>query len=126
MTTVEARLRHARLQATALTDWDSGVPGLPIGRLYMARTWLGFTLIAHQALAAVGIGITSEEERHLYGYWSYVAHLLGLDEILYRPVGDHACARHLQDLLDTMAPAPDGTSRTRSATGAVPPPWRRG
>ncbi|MFF7260421.1 oxygenase MpaB family protein [Streptomyces sp. NPDC008159] len=115
--TVEARLRHARLRATALTDRDSGVPGLPIGPLDMARTWLGFTLIAHQSLAAVGIDITSEEERHLYRYWSYVAHLLGLDEILYEPVVDHAGARHLQDLLDAITPAPDDTSRT--ATAAV-------
>ncbi|MFF7163744.1 DUF2236 domain-containing protein [Streptomyces sp. NPDC008086] len=117
VTTVGARLRHARLRATALTDWDSGGPALPIGRLDVARTWLGFTLVAHHALAAVGIGTTSEEERHLYRYWSCVAHLLGLDEILYRPVVDHAGACHLRDLLDAMAPAPDGTSRT--ATAAV-------
>ncbi|WP_329271941.1 oxygenase MpaB family protein [Streptomyces pseudovenezuelae] len=113
--TVKARLRHARLRATALADWDSGVPGLPIGQLDMARTWLGFTLIAHHALAAVGIDITDEEEHRLYQYWAYVGHLLGLDESLYKPVVDHAGARRLQDLLDTMTPAPDDTSRTAVA-----------
>lgn len=113
--TVEARLRHARLRATSLTDWDRGAPGLPIGQLDMARTWLGFTLIASQALAAIGIEITGEEERHLYQYWSYVAHLLGLDESLYKNVADHADARRLQDLLDTMTAGPDDNSRAATA-----------
>ncbi|MFF7047768.1 oxygenase MpaB family protein [Streptomyces griseorubiginosus] len=115
--TVEARLRHARLRATALMDWDMGAPGLPIGQLDMARTWLGFTLLAHQALAAVGIDVTGEEERRLYQYWAYVAHLLGLDESLYRDVTDHAGARRLHHQLDAVAPCPDDTSRT--ATAAV-------
>ncbi|SPF06659.1 oxygenase MpaB family protein [Streptomyces sp. MA5143a] len=113
--TLEARLRHARLRATALTDWDMGIPGLPIGQLDMARTWLGHTFVAHQALAAVGIDVTGEEERRLYRYWAYVAHLLGVDESLYETVADHAGARRLQDLLDTMAPSPDDTSRTAAA-----------
>ncbi|MFM9814488.1 oxygenase MpaB family protein [Streptomyces scabiei] len=115
--TVEARLRHARLRATALTDRDMGMPGRPSGRLDMARTWLGFTLVAHQALAAVGIDLTGEEERRLYRYWAYVAHLLGVDESLYTGVADHTDARRLQDTLDAMAPSPDTTSRT--ATAAV-------
>ncbi|MDX3520511.1 oxygenase MpaB family protein [Streptomyces scabiei] len=114
--TVETRLRHARLRATALMDWDRGVPGLPIGQLDMARTWLGFTLVAHQALAAVGIDVTGEEERRLYRYWAYVAHLLGVDESLYEAVADHAGARRLQDMLDAMAPCPDDTSRTATAS----------
>ncbi|MEU1555555.1 oxygenase MpaB family protein [Streptomyces scabiei] len=114
--TVEARLRHARLRATALMDRDRGVvPGLPVGRLDMARTWLGFTLVAHQALAAVGIDVTGEEERRLYRYWAYVAHLLGVDESLYQAVADHAGARRLQDMLDILAPSPDDTSRTATA-----------
>lgn len=113
--TVEARLRHARMRAASLTDWDMGVPGLPIGQLDMARAWLGFTLTACQALTAVGIDITAEEESHLYRYWSYVAHLLGLDERLYKDVADHAGARRLQDLLNTMTAAPDDTSRAATA-----------
>jgi hypothetical protein len=113
--TVEVRLAHARMRATSLTDWDTGAPGLPVGRLDMARTWLGFTLIAFQALAAVGIGITDEEERSLYQYWSYVAHLLGLDESLHKDVADHAGARRLQDLLDATTAAPDENSRALTA-----------
>ncbi|MFF4630077.1 oxygenase MpaB family protein [Streptomyces griseorubiginosus] len=113
--TVEVRLRHARLRAASLTDWNMGAPGLPIGQLDMARTWLGFTLIAFEALAAVGIDITGEEEHHLYRYWSYVAHLLGLDESLYKDVADHADARRLKDLLDAVTAAPDDGPRAATA-----------
>ncbi|MBP5910840.1 DUF2236 domain-containing protein [Streptomyces sp. LBUM 1478] len=70
-----------------------------------------------QALAAVGIDVTGEEERRLYRYWAYVAHLLGVDQSLYEAVADHAGARRLQDMLDAMTPSPDDTSRT--ATAAV-------
>ena len=116
--TVELRLAHARMRATSLTEWDAGARGLPVGRLDMARTWLGFTLIAYQALAAVGIDITVEEERYLYQYWSYVAHLLGLDESLHKDVADHAGARRLQDVLDATVAAPDEISRALTAAMA--------
>ncbi|MFG2023456.1 oxygenase MpaB family protein [Streptomyces sp. NPDC048825] len=113
--TVEVRLAHARMRATTLTDWDMGARGLPIGQLDMARTWLGFTLIASQALTAVGIDIAPEEERRLYQYWSYVAHLLGLDESLHKDVVDHAGARRLQDLLDATTDTPDENSTALTA-----------
>ncbi|NGO07055.1 DUF2236 domain-containing protein [Streptomyces sp. HC44] len=115
LATVELRLAHARMRATGLTDWDGGVRGLPIGQLDMARTWLGFTLFAFQALAAVGIDITPEEERSLYQYWSYVAHLLGLDENLHKDVVDHAGARRLHDLLAATTAAPDENSTALTA-----------
>ncbi|WP_328437529.1 DUF2236 domain-containing protein [Streptomyces sp. NBC_00444] len=115
LATVEVRLAHARMRATSLTDWDSGARGLLVGQLDMARTWLGFTLIASQALEAVGIDITPEEERSLYRYWSYVAHLLGLDESLHQDVVDHAGARRLRDLLDATTPAPDENSTALTA-----------
>ncbi|TLS46579.1 DUF2236 domain-containing protein [Streptomyces montanus] len=113
--TVEVRLQHARMRATALKDWDMGVQGLPIGRLDMTRTWLGFTLTAFRALAAVGIDISREEERSLYQYWSYVAHLLGLDESLHNDVADHTGARRLQELLEPMTAAPDDNSAALTA-----------
>ncbi|MFE7272052.1 oxygenase MpaB family protein [Streptomyces sp. NPDC057623] len=109
--TVEVRLRHARTRATALKNWDNGARGVPIGQIDMARVWLGMTCVAFQALADVGIDITADEERRLYQYWSYVAHLLGLDERLYGDVVDHASGRRLQDLLDRATPAPDDNSR---------------
>ncbi|BBC30933.1 hypothetical protein SGFS_022270 [Streptomyces graminofaciens] len=113
--TVEVRLHHARMRVTSLTDWDMGAPGLPIGQLDMARSWLGFTFIAFQALAAVGIDIGPDDERYLYQYWSYVAHLLGLDESLHRDVADHVGARRLQDLLDATTPALDENSTALTA-----------
>ncbi|MPY64625.1 oxygenase MpaB family protein [Streptomyces spongiae] len=116
MATVQIRLRHARMRARSLQEWDTGVSGLPVGQLDMARTWLGFTLVAFQALAAVGIDTTPDEERRLYQYWSYVAHLLGLDERLWKGVTDHAGARRLRNLLDTMTPAPDENSTALTAT----------
>ncbi|MBO4254094.1 oxygenase MpaB family protein [Streptomyces griseorubiginosus] len=116
--TVEARLAHARTRATSLTEWDRGARGLPVGQLDMARTWLGFTLVAFQALTAVGIDISPEEERSLYRYWSYVAHLLGLDERLHQDVVDHAGARRLRHLLDSLTAAPDENSTTMTAAMA--------
>ncbi|TPQ21086.1 oxygenase MpaB family protein [Streptomyces sporangiiformans] len=113
--TVEVRLHHARMRAEALKDWDMGVQGLPIGQLDMARIWLGFTLTAFQALAAVGIDISREEERYLYQYWSYVAHLLGLDESLPNDVANHAGARRLRELLEPTTAAPDDNSTALTA-----------
>lgn len=114
--TVRLRLRHARLRARSLRDWDAGAPGLPVGQLDMARTWLGFTSVAFGALASVGIDTTPDEERCLYQYWSYVAHLLGLDERLWRNVTDHAGARRLQHLIDAVSPAPDEHSKVHTTT----------
>ncbi|MFD5537449.1 oxygenase MpaB family protein [Streptomyces sp. NPDC127079] len=113
--TVEVRLAHARMRAASLADWDRGAQGLPVGQLDMARTWLGFTLIAFQALETVGIEIDRAEERSLYRYWSHVAHLLGLDESLHGDVADHVEARRLSDLLDATTAPPDGNSTTLTA-----------
>ncbi|MFI1052744.1 oxygenase MpaB family protein [Streptomyces griseoruber] len=115
LATVGVRLHHARMRADAIEDWDRGAEGLPTGQLDMARSWLGFTLTAFRALDAVGIGVTPDEERYLYQYWSYVAHLLGLDESLHRDIGDHAGAGRLLDLLDFTTPAPDENSRALTA-----------
>ncbi|MDF3144190.1 MULTISPECIES: oxygenase MpaB family protein [unclassified Streptomyces] len=111
LATVQVRLRHARMRARAVEDWDTGAQGLPIGRLDLTRTWLGFTLTAFQALATIGIDISSEDERYLYRYWSYVAHLLGLDESLHQEPADHDDAHRLQSLLDATTPAPGEDSR---------------
>ncbi|MEV5843498.1 oxygenase MpaB family protein [Streptomyces sp. NPDC051985] len=113
--TIELRLRQARMRATALADWDTGAPGLPIGHLDIARTWLGFTLTSFRALAAVGIELNGDEERRLYQYWAYVAQLLGIDERLHGDVIDHASAGRLRDLLCTVTAAPDENSRTLTA-----------
>ncbi|MEV5843500.1 oxygenase MpaB family protein [Streptomyces sp. NPDC051985] len=112
MATVRIRLFRARARTTArayCTELSNPVPA--VTQADMARTWLGFTLISFRALAAVGIDISPEEESNLYQYWSYLAHLLGIDETLHQDVTDHTDARRLQDLLDTTTAEPDETSR---------------
>ncbi|MFF7472706.1 DUF2236 domain-containing protein [Streptomyces sp. NPDC008092] len=114
--TVRLRLRQARLRASATGGGrDTPAGGVPAGQADTARLWLGFTLVAYEALAAVGIEISGEEERHLYAYWSYVAHLLGIDDTLHQGVATHADARRLRDLLDSRTAAPDGNSRALTA-----------
>ncbi|WP_460072927.1 oxygenase MpaB family protein [Streptomyces sp. YKOK-I1] len=110
--TVRMRLLWARTRVAARAHGDATTPaGPPMTQADMARVWLGFTLVSYRALAAVGIDISSEEEQHLYQYWSYVAQLLGIDESLTRGVTSHTEARRVQDLLDSTTAAPDENSR---------------
>ncbi|MDX3665024.1 oxygenase MpaB family protein [Streptomyces europaeiscabiei] len=127
LATVQLRLLQARIRITAFErDRESAesAEGGASGRTSfarrrsplaqdddLARTWLGLTLVSFRALAAVGIEIGPEEERYLYRYWSYVAHLLGLDESLYGNVLDHTDAEHLRGLLDARTAVPDENSR---------------
>ncbi|WP_051947667.1 oxygenase MpaB family protein [Streptomyces scabiei] len=125
LATVQLRLLHARIRITAFErerteSAEGGASGRPsFARRRsplaqdddLARTWLGLTLMSFRALAAVGIEIGPEEERYLYRYWSYVAHLLGLDESLHGNVLDHTDAERLRGLLDARTAAPDENSR---------------
>ncbi|WP_228472610.1 oxygenase MpaB family protein [Streptomyces cyaneochromogenes] len=118
LATVRMRLLLARMRTSALEcGWDSAAWGLPISQADLARTWLGFTLVSFEALAAVGIAAGRAEERYLYGYWSYVAHLLGLDQSVHGEVADHAGARRVRDLLDSGTAAPD--ENVRALTSAM-------
>lgn len=124
LATVRLRLLHARIRLTAferdrwpaegdVSGWNSYARRRPpvTGDDDLARTWLGLTLVSFRALAAVGIEIGPEEEHYLYRYWSYVAHLLGLDESLHGNVLDHTDAGRLRSRLDAGTPAPDDSSR---------------
>lgn len=112
------RLLLARMRTSALEcGWDAAAWGVPISQADLARTWLGFTLVSFEALAAVGIAVSRDEERDLYAYWSYVAHLLGLDQSIHGEVADHAGARRLRDLLDSGTAAPD--ENVRALTSAM-------
>ncbi|MEU6381752.1 oxygenase MpaB family protein [Streptomyces sp. NPDC046909] len=113
--TVGLRLRHARMRAASLTDWDRGTPGLPVGQLDLTRTWLGFTFTSFQALAMVGVGLSTEQEHDLYAYWSHVGRLLGIDERLRAAVNEHADARRLLDLLRATTAGPDENSTALTA-----------
>ncbi|BBC31942.1 hypothetical protein SGFS_032360 [Streptomyces graminofaciens] len=113
---VQRRLLHARIRITALEGgWDTSEWGLPIGQTDLARMWLGLTYVPFRALAAVGIELDAEEQFQLYRYWSYVGHLLGLDENYCKDVVDHADAARLRDFLDSTTAAPDENSRALTA-----------
>ncbi|MFE4915192.1 oxygenase MpaB family protein [Streptomyces sp. NPDC056652] len=110
--TVQVRLLHARMRMAALQHgWDSAEWGTPISQVDVARTWLDFTLTPFHALATAGIELTGAEDRDLYAYWSYVAHLLGLEESFYAEAVDARSARVLLDLLDSTTAPPDDNSR---------------
>ncbi|MEU6381762.1 oxygenase MpaB family protein [Streptomyces sp. NPDC046909] len=112
--TVQLRLLHARTRLAG-HDGSPAAAESPMTQADMARTWLGFTLLAYRALAAVGIDITAEEEHRLYQYWSRVAQLLGIDESLHQGVTSHVAARQLYELLGSATPTPDATSRALTA-----------
>jgi hypothetical protein len=115
--TVQVRLLHARIRSSALKHgWDTAEWGVPISQVDVARTWLDFTLTPSQALAALGIELTKAEQNSLYGYWHYIAYLLGLeDNRFYRDVTDHDSARELRHLFDLTIRPPDENSRALTA-----------
>jgi hypothetical protein len=79
--TVQVRLLHARVRATATRrGWDAGRWGVPINQADVARTWLDSTLVPFTLLERIGYRLIDQEESRLYRYWWYVGHLLGLDE----------------------------------------------
>ncbi|TQM13614.1 oxygenase MpaB family protein [Pseudonocardia kunmingensis] len=110
--TVQVRLLHARVRATATAHgWDADRWGVPINQADVARTWLDFTVVPFTLLEGIGYRLTGQEQSRLYRYWWYVGHLLGLDEQFFLGVGDHEQAAELLDLLDSTSAAPDENSR---------------
>ncbi|WP_275006204.1 oxygenase MpaB family protein [Promicromonospora iranensis] len=110
--TVQVRLLHARVRATATAHgWDAGQWGVPINQADVARTWLDFTVVPFTFLEGIGYRLTDEEQSRLYRYWWYVGHLLGLDEEFFLGIEDHQQAGELLDLLDSTSAAPDENSR---------------
>lgn len=110
--TVQVRLLHARVRASALAHgWDADRWGVPINQADIARTWLDFTVVPFTLLEGVGYRLTEEEQSRLYRYWWYVGRLLGLDEAFFLDVGSHEQAGALLDLLDSTSAGPDENSR---------------
>ncbi|WP_060633864.1 oxygenase MpaB family protein [Pseudonocardia sp. EC080610-09] len=110
--TVQVRLLHARVRASALAHgWDSARWGAPINQADIARTWLDFTLVPVSLLEIVGYRLTEVEQRRLYSYWYRVAHLLGLDERFFVGVESHQQADTLCNLFDSTLAPPDENSR---------------
>ncbi|MEV7289883.1 oxygenase MpaB family protein [Streptomyces sp. NPDC093252] len=110
--TAQVRLLHARVRSTAIEHgWDTARWGVPINQVDTARTWLAFTTVPFLLLERVGFALDDREQRRLYRYWWYIAHLLGLDEDLFLGIEDHAGASPLLDLLDSTIAPPDDNSR---------------
>ncbi|MBB5910088.1 oxygenase MpaB family protein [Actinoalloteichus hymeniacidonis] len=110
--TVQVRLLHARVRATATAHgWEAGRWGVPINQADIARTWLDFTVVPFNFLAGIGYSLTQEEQSRLYRYWWYVARLLGLDERFFLGIENHEQAAELLDLLDSTTAPPDDDSR---------------
>jgi hypothetical protein len=125
--TVQVRLLHARVRATATAHgWDTGRWGVPINQADVARTWLDFTVVPFTFLEGIGYRLTDEEQSRLYRYWWYVGHLLGLDEEFFLGIEDHQQAGELLDLLDSTSAAPDENSRALVAASnrAATSGWR--
>jgi len=110
--TVQVRLLHARVRATALQNgWERERWGVPINQVDVARTWLDFNEVPMRALETIGITLTQAKQEALYRHWWYVGHLLGLDEGFFLPVRNHAEAHELLDLVDSTIMPPDENAR---------------
>lgn len=110
--TLEVRLLHARIRKTLLSrGWDQHATGLPINQLDMLRTWLDFTYVPFTALCTYGIAFSPRELEDLYHFWQYIAHLLGIDERLYRRITDQKQANELLALISSTEEAPASDSR---------------
>ncbi|WP_460072946.1 oxygenase MpaB family protein [Streptomyces sp. YKOK-I1] len=109
--TVQVRLMHARVRATQTKHgYDTEALGTPINQVDLVRTWLDFTYSPLRALQTLGITFTDEELAGLYGYWQYVAHLLGVDPALYRSINDHQQAGEWYAAIDAISGEPDENS----------------
>ncbi|MEU9919342.1 oxygenase MpaB family protein [Streptomyces sp. NPDC051001] len=110
--TVQVRLLHARVRHTAMKHgWDSAEWGVPINQTDIVRTWLDTNAVPYLSARKLGIVFTEEEQAQHYRYWSYLGHLLGMDERLHLAVRSDDEAEALLDLLDSTIEEPDDNSR---------------
>ncbi len=109
---LQVRLLHARVRKTLLKrGWDSQAAGSPINQIEMVRTWLDFTYVPFGALQRFGITFTSDELTDLYHFWQYIAHLLGIDERIYRDIVDQKSGEELLALIDSTSEGANEDSR---------------
>jgi hypothetical protein len=110
--TAQVRLLHARVRATAMKHgWDHAEWGVPINQTDVARTWLDFNVVPFLAARKLGIVFTEEEQAQRYRYWSYLGHLLGLEERFHLTIRSDDDAEALLDLLDLTIAEPDDNVR---------------
>lgn len=110
--TVQVRLLHARVRHTAMRHgWDSAEWGVPINQTDVARTWFAFTIVPFLYARAFGMVFSEQEQAQHYRFWSYLAHVLGLDERFHLDIRSDAAAEELLDLLDSTIGEPDDNAR---------------
>ncbi|MEU6198569.1 oxygenase MpaB family protein [Streptomyces sp. NPDC047061] len=109
--TVQVRLMHARVRKTLLKHGhDTATLGTPINQVDLVRTWLDFTYSPLEALQKLGITFTDDEMAGLYGYWHYVAYLLGVDPDLYQSITNHQEAGEWYAAIAAVSGEPDENS----------------
>ncbi|GAB2981062.1 oxygenase MpaB family protein [Streptomyces pseudoechinosporeus] len=110
--TAQVRLLHARVRHTAMKHgWDNAEWGVPINQTDILRTWFDFTAVPFLAARKFGMTFTEEEQAERYRYWSYLGHLLGMDERLHLDIRSDDDAEAFLDLLDSTIDEPDENSR---------------
>ncbi len=105
--TLQVRMLHASMRRMVLMkDFDVTSYALPINQVDLARTWMDFTKTSFRAEEAMGYGLMISEEAELYGYWAYLAHLLGIDPRLVQGLSNSTEAERVDDLLEATTGPP--------------------
>ncbi|MDI3330556.1 MAG: oxygenase MpaB family protein [Micrococcus sp.] len=105
--TLQVRMMHAHMRRLARErGFDETVHGVAINQVDLARTWLDFTVTSLTAEERLGFDLTTAEQRDLYLYWQYIAHVLGVDRRLLADVGGHDDARRAYELLQAVTGDP--------------------
>jgi len=103
--TLEVRALHAMIRQHLLErDWDVEALDFPINQEQMLATLIGFGYNGVWGLRLMGVRLTRDEEEDFIHLWSYVGHLLGIDEDLLPRSYEDARAITLQILPRLLDP----------------------
>ncbi len=101
--TVGVRMLHAKVRYYAAKgDYDASCYGTPINQLDLGRVWMDFTYTSWQAEAVLGYTLASHELDRMYGLWTYIGRLLGIDPRLVGGITTHAAARRMGAMFDAV------------------------
>jgi hypothetical protein len=120
--TVQVRIHHARIRHRArLQGFDEPAHGVPINQLDLAGTWLAFTHRTFRAEAALGYGLTADEQAEAYGYWQHLGHLLGIEPALIGAITSNDEAAPVDELIWACMgpPTPSSLALTRATIDAM-------
>jgi hypothetical protein len=99
--TLQVRMLHAHMRRMVrLKGFDVKSYGLPINQVDLARTWMDFTLTSMKAETIMGYDLTIAEEREIYVFWNYLAHLLGIDPRLVNGISNNEEAERVDQLIE--------------------------